>query len=190
MPAVFRTLSWGIFLVILDFQLNGFDVLPDPIGYFLMINALLKLSRQTEFLTGVRRFYWLAASACLILLPISVIQLFRMLSYGGNASASVGWMIFDGLAQLLMLACIYWFVTALETQAAQDNYPVLADAARFRKWFACFLMLLALLVTPFGLNTAEIFGLVLIISFLSFFALLLVIFICRRAANVYERMEE
>ncbi|WP_010272634.1 hypothetical protein [Paenibacillus senegalensis] len=190
MPGLFRTLSWGILLVILDIRIFGFDLLPDPAGFIMIFNALVKLSRQIGFSSEVRKLYWWSACTSLVLLPFSIAEFFRVLFYGEHRPVSVGWLVVDGLTLLLMLALIYFFVTAMQLQAARDSYSDLADTARFRKWFACSLMLLMLLITPFGLNEAEIAGLQIVISILAFASQILILLLCRRAANLYERPRE
>lgn len=55
----FRQIFWGLLLVILDLKLNGFDVLPDFIGYILVAvgcGGLASLSRRfstAQTLSGV-----------------------------------------------------------------------------------------------------------------------------------------
>lgn len=45
----FGKLSWGFFFIMLDFRLQGFDVLPDIIGYILFASGLSVLDSFSEY---------------------------------------------------------------------------------------------------------------------------------------------
>jgi hypothetical protein len=47
----FRELFWG-FLFLFDFRLNGIDILPDVVGYFLLYNGLVKLEVYSSHFTS------------------------------------------------------------------------------------------------------------------------------------------
>lgn len=190
MPNLFRRISWGFLFVILDFRIGGFDILPDPVGFLLIFTALLKLPKNPNFLPEVRKLYWFAASVSLLMLPLSVFDFFRMLAYEDGGPLTAGWLIMDGTVLLLLLALIYWLVTGMEIQAGQDNLNDLAITARFRKWFACVFILLLLFLNPFVLNGEDVLGFMVVVMLFVVAAQFFILLLCRKAANVYERVSE
>lgn len=45
----YRRLFWGFFLILMDFRIGGFDILPDVVGYLFFAGALKTLADQSEF---------------------------------------------------------------------------------------------------------------------------------------------
>lgn len=45
----FRRFFWGFLLILLDFRIGGFDVLPDVVGYFFFAGALKTLAENSDF---------------------------------------------------------------------------------------------------------------------------------------------
>ncbi|KIL36721.1 hypothetical protein SD71_06930 [Cohnella kolymensis] len=56
----FRELFWG-FLFLFDFRLNGIDILPDVIGYFVLYSGLVKLEVYSSHFTSSSRLMILLA---------------------------------------------------------------------------------------------------------------------------------
>jgi hypothetical protein len=58
------TLAWGMLLVVLDLRINGFDLLPDPLGWVVGAVAASSLARSAgELHPGARRWFGAAAVA-------------------------------------------------------------------------------------------------------------------------------
>lgn len=51
---------WGYFLILLDFRVNGLDILPDFVGYFLIIAGLAGLSAESVWFGKAKPFAWIS----------------------------------------------------------------------------------------------------------------------------------
>ena len=65
MASHFAKLFWGLLLVILDFKINGFDLLPDGLGYLIVAAGCGGLGRlssrfpSARFLCFLLAIFWL-----------------------------------------------------------------------------------------------------------------------------------
>ena len=93
MTASIGYIFWGLLLVILDFNINQFDIFPDFIGYILAaVGAGGLISISNQFTT--------ARNSCLVLVPLSIID---MLVRG-----QIG--LFLGIISLILNCIMMWFL--------------------------------------------------------------------------------
>lgn len=144
----FRRLFAGLVIVLLDIRINTFDIIPDAIGFFLIVWALDKLSQQSGH-------FGKAKVMALVLVVFSIISLFQSPKFElGDLLSSpkdMGLLIFslvNGIAQLVMA---YFIFEGIQELVAPLN-PTLASAAENRKWFYVGFHYLLLLILPWGLN--------------------------------------
>jgi len=152
----FRRLFWGV-LFLFTFRINGFDILPDVIGYLFIAVGLNDLhSRSRTFATG-RTLAFVAA----VLAIFTVIQ-----------SPQPGLFISTLNLGLLVVELLLFFqiCTGISELARSRNEHALADTAMSRwRWFLG-LNLVALALTLFG-----VFIPVLVLSILPVFLIALTI---------------
>jgi uncharacterized membrane protein len=161
-----RRLGWGLIFPVLDLHLGFFDVLPDFIGYLMILVALNQLG------TGVGG-YKPASMLAAVLLFLSLPQLVIKASIGINEFAAVplGMHAFAQGMVVLHGLLVYFTVRVLYTIARPIAGPELLDSlvSRLRLYMA--LMAAQLIFYPFLLNLDEdltvvffLIGIVIIIA--------------------------
>jgi hypothetical protein len=75
----FNTLFWGFFFELLDFRINGFDILPDVIGYLLFLVGLISLSSYSVYFSKAKNY-------SIVMLALSIIGLFKGTAVGIGVS--------------------------------------------------------------------------------------------------------
>ncbi len=154
MPTAFAQLFWGFLLIILSFEINEFDILPDAIGYLLVVLAARTLAAHHP------RF----GTAYVIAIPLfalSVLDLaFAGVEFSGVASSrgfsglAIAASLLVGLVVLvLQLVMVFNVCTAIAEMAVARGLHGLAEEARAR-WT----LYLAMTIAGF-VATAVAFGL-------------------------------
>lgn len=99
----------GFLLVMIDINLGSFDLLPDVIGYLLVLSGLGVIYSKTQKGSfGIARYFavWMVLSAGIDLVIVS----FRLIDIGAFSSYVL--MMFAGLGELILVVCIYQGMTA------------------------------------------------------------------------------
>ncbi|GIP38664.1 hypothetical protein J31TS4_19440 [Paenibacillus sp. J31TS4] len=146
----FRSLFWG-FLFLFDFKINGFDILPDLIGYILFLSGLSRLAERHPLFAK-------AKPLAVVLLVLSVFKLIPYQLEVGAGFAMSGGVLLVILLGLINTALVLFFVyclcggvAALAEEAGQEE---LARTARFR-WNLYLVMAIgvfvATLIPPLGI---------------------------------------
>jgi hypothetical protein len=141
-----RRLFAGLVIVLLDIRIGTFDILLDPIGFFLVVWALGELALQSRSFAKAKVMAW-------ILTILSIISLSFNLDLETNAFSSkdIGVWIFifvNGMAQMMMA---YFTFEGIQELVASIN-PTLASVVENRKWFYVGFHYLWLLILPLSLN--------------------------------------
>jgi len=108
MNDTYKKIFGGFLLVMIDINIGSFDVLPDVIGYLMVLFGLRELYSKTEEPSfGVARFFaiWMTLSAVIEILTVT----FKLIYMDAFISYIV--MIFGGLGSLLLVVCIYQGIT-------------------------------------------------------------------------------
>lgn len=159
-------LGWGLVFPILDVHLGPFDVLPDFIGYIMILVTLNQLG------TGDGCFKpasWLAAVLILLSLPKLVIK--ASIDINDLNVAPLGMYIFTQGMMVLHALLAYFIIRGLYTIARPIAPPELLNAlvSRLRLYMA--LMAAQLIFYPFLLNFGDdlavlllLFGIVMFIA--------------------------
>lgn len=93
----FGKLFWGFLLVLLDFRINGFDILIDFLGYALILAGLSELATRNEHFARARPF-------AIVLLALSVLDVWQEPPTSSGTNVDVGLFGSIGLAILFSLA--------------------------------------------------------------------------------------
>ena len=144
----FSSIFWGI-LFLFDFRINGFDILPDFVGYLLIFHGLgLLLSRKDHFL--VARNYTLPL---IVLSFFSIYEVQRPLNQMDPFTLLA--MLIGLAAMVLNLLVIYHICMGIAELAEEAEKEILKDNAnnrwRYFLYFQVFLissMLIGMLIPP------------------------------------------
>ncbi len=113
----FGQVFWGLFLVILDVSINHFDLLPDFIGYILVLVGLGGLTSLSGQFATAQTYAW-------VLVPLVFLALLPL--------GELGWIL--GLASLGLNCAMMWFLLGgIMDYATARNRPDLAEHASTRR---------------------------------------------------------
>ncbi|QSX07840.1 hypothetical protein J0B03_08455 [Alkalibacter rhizosphaerae] len=151
----FKRLFWGFLLVLLDFRISGWDILPDVIGYLFFVSALKVLAEQSDFF---RR----SINLNMAMIFLSIVYLYEQPNNQGGVSYAQhplgGFGAFLGfIGFFVSLLLIYRIFMGIKEMSEQNGYVDLAQEAQ-KRWkqylflqFAVILALLLILVPPLAL---------------------------------------
>lgn len=149
----YNRLFWGFLLVIFNFRIQGFDILPDVIGYILIIKALQGLAHQHED-------YGKGISFAVMLAVLSLVNVYQAQT-GIQSSKPVSFLdyallLLGQIGLILELFLVYWILRAMTELANETSNFLLHDQAKLRWKLNLWLTVIMLLVLPFTLNLPEL----------------------------------
>ncbi|MDA8229102.1 MAG: hypothetical protein M0T74_15640 [Desulfitobacterium hafniense] len=180
----FRRLFYGLMLVLFDFRIQSLDILPDFIGYGLVVSALAKLSEIHLHFNKARIF-------AIFLLLTSFLDLFADPSTNMSSlvpsDTTVQPMIFSAIAGIFRMFMIYYLCEGIR-ESALPNYESLAASAKLSKNVFLVVNYLWLFLMPFSLNVSrQIFSLEMLLLIPVFIAEIMLIGLVHRAGRELER---
>lgn len=181
MRRAFSQIVWGLIFVLVNFRIGGFDVLPDWIGYPLILAGLSTL--RTLHLR-----FKIAWAAAWPLLALSILPLFGIrsdISLTNGETPEVGALAIVSLAMMLQLVLCYGICEGIRVTAARSGRAELAETAR-NLWIVYFTIgAMTLFLFPFQLNyeQGDLWPFLLLLAVGGFITLLLLIFLVRRAGR-------
>ncbi|WMT38960.1 hypothetical protein RE628_15650 [Paenibacillus sp. D2_2] len=173
MRSLFYRIGYGLIFVIFDIRfLSDLDILPDFIGYLLIMSALVSLRRQAP---GFRIGMWAAGVLSLLSLPQILYPIRIHLSevdIGMITNGEYAVILIQGLLQLLMLTSIYIGAHYLLVMRGLHDMAR-SLTARWVFYFICATYLL--IVYPFAINSDVSNELLvgMVVSLISIFTLIL-----------------
>ncbi|MDI4647459.1 hypothetical protein [Cohnella hashimotonis] len=143
-------MAWGLGLMLFDFRFNNFDLLPDTLGFILILLGLYGFpDRRKEF--GIAK---LAAAVMLVLsiaelagaMPAAVMIVQTDRYYALSALSAIGF------SALCLLALLYGLCEGFAHTAASGGLKALARSFRAAWNLSLATGVVMLFVLPFGLN--------------------------------------
>ncbi|MFD0959654.1 aminoglycoside phosphotransferase family protein [Paenibacillus chungangensis] len=178
-----RSLGYGGLLVLLDFRIGGFDLLPDTIGYLLMASGMFGLNHhQRQF----RTVKWLA-----LLLAVTPFIHF-LITFGRHSSLlytlSVDELIVAQSIQIVHVVMVYMIFQGLTTITVGTGQSSLLTVVIGRRNGYVAAHALLLFVTPFLLNINDSIVLPLIVlNIIGLIAELLFVMLCFRVEKAVQK---
>ncbi len=182
MRRAFAQVAWGLGIALIDITINGFDLLPDVVGYGLLTAGLSKLGPRN-------RRYRLARNAASVQLVLSVLSLLGWtpagISLTGGIEPSIDVLGLAAASLAVELAMIYGLCEGIRSDALARSKRQLAQSARNRWHFAFAAGAAMLFLLPFQLNKPlqEMVPVVLILAVCAVAAGLLVLALARQAGR-------
>lgn len=137
--SAFRNLFWGFLLVLVDFRLAGFDILPDVVGYLFFYIAIRTLEEHSGFFSQAKVF-------TVAMIVISLVQLYEPsdsqsgASFLGNIGTFVAFVGF-----FISLLLMYRVFMGIGEMAGKQGYEHLALESR-KRWKQFLFLKFALLI--------------------------------------------
>ncbi|QUI24594.1 hypothetical protein HZI73_20810 [Vallitalea pronyensis] len=147
----YQYIFWGIVFVFIDINMGPLDIMPDIIGYFLIINGLSKLYHLTE-----NRGFFIAKSAGVILTVFSIFNLLVRFS-GGLEHAPIVGMAVGVIVQMIQLVMVFYIYEGTITSLAHEDHHLTVRMKSGQKLFA-YLYLITAFITPFMLNIEDTYA--------------------------------
>lgn len=175
-------IAWGLIFELIDFRIQNFDLLPDAIGYLLiMIGAARLMSHHKSFKTA-----WLAAGVSFIGAIVQLFGSFRAdipIIPSENLSPSA--MIQAAAVSAIGLLMMYGICDGVRACALAANKRGLARSALAAWRFLFGLTMLLLIVLPFHMNRTpqEMLTFTLLLGLGTLIATIRIIVIVRRAGR-------
>lgn len=169
----FRKIFWGFILVFLEIHIIAIDILPDPVGYYLILSGLNLL--KSRYHLDVKANY-VAILLVLVSIPTVFLQNNAM-NQLGSASLITGWSIYMSVIGILNLVLAYFIFQVMISIATkrEDDYLQRRTTNTFKAYMI--IMLLITFFESFAMNMTRdllmgyvtisaIFGLIMNITFL------------------------
>lgn len=162
----FNKLFWGL-LFMIDFRIGGFDILPDIIGYILMLSGLNLLNHENSFFESGKKFTY-------PLIVLSIFDIFQPAQQGSGVALG-GYNFLTFLIGLISIICYILLIYNIckgtaELAYAKENHEI-AEMAN-KRWSYFLIMQIVLLF--FFLSSWILLPLVAILFFPLFIGMIVV----------------
>lgn len=152
--ALFQS-AWGMLLIFFDLRIGAVDVLPDIVGFILLLYGLDTLRhRERQFSSG-----FTAAGLFAVLSVIHFIATIISHQEPGQAMVLASrpplLLGIEVLTIILSMVMIHSFCTGIEVLAAGEKEIGLKNSARKRRQFFVTLQVIWLIMLPFGFNVSS-----------------------------------
>lgn len=136
----FRSFYWGFLLTMLDFRINGFDILPDILGFIFFAIGINALLAESEHFQQAQKFN-------LVMILLSIFSFYEPQAEPGFRSYLFVILIsiVSIIATWFLVYHLFMGISEMATYAGQAD---LAEEAE-RRWEQYRLLLIATLVTLF-----------------------------------------
>ncbi len=163
----YKKLFWG-FVFLFDFRINGFDVLPDFIGYILFYQGLAMLEDRNEYFNKAKSF-------ALPMILISIFDIFQVtvpINQIGSSTFGLFSIVIGIIVSVINLLMVYNICLGIATEARVIGNLDLESKAisRWKLYFFTnvIILLSILLVSLLGV----LFFVIIIISIISYILML------------------
>ena len=130
----FRKLLWGFMLIFFHIRINGFDLLPDVLGYIIVIIGLGMLASSSGKFETAK---WIA-------IPLAVLSIFTIYVVEGDTNNVFN--LFGLLYGALQIMLVYFICMGIIDVSMKNNEQEMAELARSR-WTLYLVMSIAALAS-------------------------------------------
>lgn len=167
----FNKFFWGFLFIMLDFRIQGFDILPDVIGFILFAMGFHVLAEYSEFFVKGKTFNLFA-------IFISLFTIYERPNQDGGVHFNLLGMIVGMISLVLLLIVVYNIFMGIKDMASKlHRFDIAEEAEKKWKYFFVFqiagLFLFVLLLVPslfivftFAMFIAAIVLMVIIMRFM------------------------
>ncbi|MCR2823432.1 hypothetical protein [Lederbergia panacisoli] len=182
----FTKTFWGFILVFLDFKINHFDLLPDFIGYFIIISALSDLNALSSFFKKAKI---LAIILGILTIPEYFMGEINILEGIAPSTSTILILIASSILSLIHIAFIYYLLQGcIEIANQYQNLPLAKTTKNLLIIYIVTLLVVAILM-PFVLNIPETLAITLITvgAIASFVVYVMILFLMWSYRNFFKQ---
>jgi hypothetical protein len=154
----FRRLGWGFVFTIVDFRIVFFDLMPDFIGYIMIVSALHKMSSIQSVFNKAK---WVAIA--MIFLAIPQVLMKSNVALSDFSSIPLMLHLYPQALLALHVLLVFWIFNGLGAMAQQAHQTVLLDSVYIRKILYLVIYISQLIFYPFLLNLDDSWNILLIV---------------------------
>jgi len=185
----FTKIFWGFMLVFLDFKINQFDLLPDFVGYFIIVSALSDLNSFSAYFRKARTF---AIILAILSIPEYFIGEINILEGIVPSTSTILILISSSALTLIHIAFIFFLLQGCIELANHHQNSTLAKTTKNIQTFYIIILLAVTILTPFVLNIPQNLATAIIIvggiaSFVVYIMVLILIWSYRKALNSFPK---
>jgi hypothetical protein len=178
-----RRLGWGLVIAMIDIRVGFFDLLPDIIGYMMIVSALQHLSSLHAVFKKAK---YIAIVLIILTIPVLFIQTNVTITKFSSIPLTVH--LYSQLLFVLHILMAYWIFNGLIGMLKQEGNIQLLDAAISRRNTYLVFNISMIIFYPFLLNVEESWSMLLIVfGILLFIMELLFIRLPFRISNAREK---
>lgn len=122
----FNKFFWGFLFIMFDFRIQGFDILPDIIGYILFTMGFLTLAARSDHFAKGKTYN-------MIMAVLSIFSIYEQPAQGGGVHINVTGTIVALVSIVMLLLIVYHLLMGIKEMAARQNQPGIAEEAE-KKW--------------------------------------------------------
>ncbi|MCK6255618.1 hypothetical protein LCY76_03135 [Fictibacillus sp. KIGAM418] len=146
----FHKLFWGFLLILIEIHIIAIDILPDPIGYYMVFSGLSLLKLKSP---AILKAKYLALGLVFISIPTVFIQ---QNSVNGSTSGHIFdlslWPIYTQVIGIIKLILVFYVFQILLDIAMKKGDQQLYATARYRFISYMAVMLIFNITLPFTMN--------------------------------------
>lgn len=175
----FNKIFWGIILVLLDIRIQGFDILPDFIGYWIIYKGLKELVYLNSYFEKALKY----------VLPLALISVFDfyqiqiLIEQNSFNPLETIFSILGIIITILNLLMFYNICTGISHAAQQRENPELAQKATSRWMLYLYTQIAGIVLTLLFLCPGFIAGLALMILMIVTFIIMVLLAILMKEAD-------
>ncbi|RJX40264.1 hypothetical protein D3P09_12980 [Paenibacillus pinisoli] len=122
----FNKFFWGFLFIMFDFRIQGFDIMPDIIGYILFTLGLLALSEYNHHFAQGKTY-------SMIMAVLSIFSIYERPAQGGGVHINFMGTIVALVSIVLLLMIVYHLLMGIKEMAARQQQPGIVEEAE-KKW--------------------------------------------------------
>lgn len=166
----FNYFFWGFLFVMLDFRIQGFDILPDVVGFILFAFGFQALSGYSGYFAKGKMYN-------LVMLVVSLFGIYERPAQGGGVNVNPLGILVGLVSLVLILVIVHHLLMGIKEMAVnRGRYDLRQEASQKWTYFLVFqlagLLLFVLILVPLLFVAAAIayfiWSIVLMVMFMRF----------------------
>lgn len=134
----FKKFYWGFFFTLLDFKIQGFDILPDIVGYILFYLGFKVLLNASLHFTHAKNYN-------IVMIILSVFTIYEKPVQNQGININLWGLILGIFSLIFSLLTVYHLFKGIKEMAEQRDYDFIADDAD-KRWSQYMLLQLGVLL--------------------------------------------
>jgi hypothetical protein len=158
--SAFNKLFWGFLFIMVNFKIQGFDILPNIVGYILFVMGLGQLASRSEHFRKAELF-------SIPMVILSILSIYERPVQAGGVQVSSGWpfgIILSAASIVLLLLLVYNLLMGIKDMADEQGKRDISEESG-RRWNQ-FLMLEVAVLFAFIIAFVPMLGFIYIIAIL------------------------